>query len=416
MAPVGEVMWSWATALNGSISPEFVVFSLFFFLFFILFALCTDCERHSFELRDNDVEVETTQSHLISVVKLKTPAAKENPVINDIKKDEREFSAKHQESVIHIPEQIPAPDQQGTLSEVQKTTPELHSIPAPLSVEEVYPPLQLIPAPAYFEITLEAPVTKSLQPVDASSMDSPMLNSHEDAPVVKDIDTLKPDAPVDAPTWAIPIEKQVTHLEASITNQLRHVAILNDTDPVNIAVTDNTDHFRFPIMSELDLLEAPAEFTTTATESTDTVFPSYMAIGKLVQKSSPAPLPNNEPITTSFMVPVEKHLSDSGWNPIYSREAPSPPEGWLWIIRQGHLHQQRIDEQAPHQEDDPDVTPTYQAGRKGGQPKPAHRRATAAEDPTMEDDPDGHDGHSWQGMRGRRHPPHRMQRRWGPGV
>lgn len=88
MAPVaGAVAGSWA---GSSVSSEFGVLFLLLLLLLSIFlaALCSDCGRRSFDLGDTGVE--RTPSVLIKV-KLED-TARENPMINDIKNDEKESS------------------------------------------------------------------------------------------------------------------------------------------------------------------------------------------------------------------------------------------------------------------------------------------------------------------------------------
>ncbi|XP_045573109.1 uncharacterized protein isoform X2 [Salmo salar] len=428
MAPVGEVMGSWAVSVSKSFSPEVIVFSLLFLLLsIILLALCTICGRQSFELQDGGGEVERTQSRLMRVVKLEdTLAARENPMINDIRKNERDFSPIPEDSV---PEQLPAEqdgirlnpwrshrvatDQQGDslgalqiangtpvammtispsppttvdigdLRDVLNFTPELHSIPAPISVVEDDSPLVSVPPPVSSGNTLDTPIMNVLHTLvlDAPIVDSPIMDS--------------------------PIMHSLASVDVPIGNSLEPVdiPIVNDTDPLNI-----------PIVNDLDLLEAPAEFssnfiaqleeegqvegkdqrpflgvqpkhtyeifgeltpdepsvevdlttpgyqtiaelvhesttqpdndTTMVTMPSDLASPDYEIIGELVQQLSATTLPDNEPIKTtgtdpgegldltsplSLVEEVEDGLSDRGWNPMYARvsrklsKCPTPP-------------------------------------------------------------------------------------------
>ncbi|XP_054876995.1 uncharacterized protein LOC129352149 isoform X3 [Poeciliopsis prolifica] len=65
----------------------FLLLILLILLSIFLTALCSDCNRNSFELQDS--ETEKRPSALIRVVKLEE--VKENPMIGEIQKDEREF-------------------------------------------------------------------------------------------------------------------------------------------------------------------------------------------------------------------------------------------------------------------------------------------------------------------------------------
>ncbi|XP_064784018.1 uncharacterized protein LOC135508045 isoform X1 [Oncorhynchus masou masou] len=267
MAPVGEFMGSWA--VSKSFSIEVVVFSLLFLLLsIILLALCTICGRQSFELQDSGGEVGRTQSQLMRVVKLEDAlSARENPMINDIRKNERDFSHIPEE---RVPEQLPAeqngirfkpgrsrrvaPEQQGDslgvlkmangtpvammtisppppttvdigdLRDVLNFTPGLHSIPAPISVVEDDSPLESVPPPVYSGDTLDTPIMNVLHTL---VLDAPIVD-----PLI--IDTL---VSVDAP-------------------------IVNSLEPVDIHIVNDTDPLNIPIVNDLDLLEAPAEFSS----------------------------------------------------------------------------------------------------------------------------------------------------------
>ncbi|XP_073320694.1 uncharacterized protein [Pagrus major] len=84
MAAVGsEVTCSWFLS-SGVVS----FFILLLLLSIFLTALCSDCRRRSFELRDP--EVDRNPSSLIRVVKLEEAmGARENPMINEIQNDEK---------------------------------------------------------------------------------------------------------------------------------------------------------------------------------------------------------------------------------------------------------------------------------------------------------------------------------------
>ncbi|XP_032417405.1 uncharacterized protein LOC116719226 [Xiphophorus hellerii] len=84
MAAVGaEATGSWF------LTPEvFLLLILIILLSIFLTTLCSDCNRNSFELQDS--KTEKPPSALIRVVKLEE--VKENPMIGEIQKDEREFS------------------------------------------------------------------------------------------------------------------------------------------------------------------------------------------------------------------------------------------------------------------------------------------------------------------------------------
>ncbi|XP_040894159.1 uncharacterized protein si:ch73-204p21.2 [Toxotes jaculatrix] len=85
MAAVGAgVTGSWFLS-SGVVS----FFILLLLLSIFLTALCSDCTRHSFELRDS--ETDKNPSALIRVVKLEeTVVVRENPMISEIQNDEKE--------------------------------------------------------------------------------------------------------------------------------------------------------------------------------------------------------------------------------------------------------------------------------------------------------------------------------------
>ncbi|XP_056229302.1 uncharacterized protein si:ch73-204p21.2 [Seriola aureovittata] len=87
MAAVGaEVTASWFLS-SGVVG--FLIILLLLSIF--LMALCSNCGRRSFELRDS--ETDKNPSALIRVVKLEdTREARENPMISEIQNDEKEFT------------------------------------------------------------------------------------------------------------------------------------------------------------------------------------------------------------------------------------------------------------------------------------------------------------------------------------
>ncbi|KAJ8393034.1 hypothetical protein AAFF_G00069380 [Aldrovandia affinis] len=91
MAPVGALVSSWAAA--GSLSPEFILTSLLFlFALATLLAVCSQCSKYSFEVKEN-CEIERSSSVLIRVVNLEGSTwTVENPGANDITKDEQDHS------------------------------------------------------------------------------------------------------------------------------------------------------------------------------------------------------------------------------------------------------------------------------------------------------------------------------------
>lgn len=119
MAPVEAVIGSWGAPWSSSL--EVAVFSLFVLLLlcFIFLALCAYCERNSFELRDTIAE--RSQSTLIRMVRLEdAQAARENPMINEITRDEKDPGPMFQRQATSSPGQnhsskaqwspTPAPD------------------------------------------------------------------------------------------------------------------------------------------------------------------------------------------------------------------------------------------------------------------------------------------------------------------
>ncbi|XP_014890993.1 uncharacterized protein LOC106949333 isoform X2 [Poecilia latipinna] len=76
-----------ATGLWFPTPGLFLILLLLLLLSIFLTALCSDCNRNSFELQDS--KTEKPPSALIRVVKLEE--VKENPMIGEIQKDEREF-------------------------------------------------------------------------------------------------------------------------------------------------------------------------------------------------------------------------------------------------------------------------------------------------------------------------------------
>ncbi|XP_041710816.1 calphotin isoform X1 [Coregonus clupeaformis] len=326
MVQVREVMGSWAAPGLGSFSSEVVVFSLLFLLLSIILALCTNCRRHSFELRDGGEEVDRTQSQLVRVVRAGTGnnnddsyvltrvtlgmgvgaqksvkledalAARENPMINDIRKDERDFSPRPEDSVIGVPEQPPAeqygtrlkpwrshreaPDQGdssgaleiangspvamtirspsppttvdiGDLSDVLNFTPELHSIPAPIAMVEVDTPLESVSPPVYSEDTLDATIVSSLKPVEATIVDVSIMSSLEpvDVPILEPLDVpiVSSLEPVEDPIVDVHIMSSLELVEAPLVDlPIMDVPIVNSLEPVDA-----------PIVSSLEPVEAP---------------------------------------------------------------------------------------------------------------------------------------------------------------
>ncbi|XP_055719500.1 uncharacterized protein LOC129811851 isoform X1 [Salvelinus fontinalis] len=449
MAPVGEVMGSWAVSVSKSFSPEVVVFSLLFLLLsIILLTLCTICGRQSFELQDGGGRVERTQSQLMRVVRDKTSnnnddsyvltrvtqksvreevklentlAARENPMINDIRKNERDFSPIPEDSV---PEQLPAeqdgirikpwrshrvaPDQQGDslgslqiangtpvamttispsppttvdigdLREVLNFTPELRSIPAPISVVEDDSILESVPPPVYsgdtldtpimnvhHTLVLDAPFVDSLNMDSLASVDAPIVNSLEpvDIPIVNDTDPLNIPIVNDLDLLETPAEFSsnfIAQLEKegqvegedqgpSLGVRPQHTyEIFGELTPDEPSVEVDLTTPGYQTIAELvhESTTQPNDDTTMVTMPSDLASPDYEIIAELVQKLSATTLPDNEPIKTtgtdpgedldltsplSLVEEVEDGLSDRGWNPMYARvsrklsRCPTPP-------------------------------------------------------------------------------------------
>ncbi|CAB1331087.1 unnamed protein product, partial [Coregonus sp. 'balchen'] len=388
MAPVGEVMGSWAVSASESFSPEVVVFSLLFLLLsIILLALCTNCGRQSFELHDGGEEVERTQSQLMRVVRDRTAnnnddsyvltrvtqksvkleddlAARENPMINDIRKDERDFSHIPEDS---IPEQLPAeqdgsrfkpsrshreaPDEQGDspgalqiangtpvamtiispsppttvdigdLRDVLNFTAELRSIPAPISVVEVDTPLESVPPPVYSGDTLDAPIMNA--PAEFSS---------------NFIAQLEEEGQVEG-------EEQGPSLGVRPQHTYEIIGELTPDEP-SVEVDLATPGYQTIAELVHESTTQPDDDTTMVTEPTDLASPGYEIKAELVQQSSATTLPDYEPIITTVTDPgegldltsplslveeEEEGLSDRGWNPMYARvsrklnKCPTPP-------------------------------------------------------------------------------------------
>nr|XP_020458264.1 uncharacterized protein LOC109961630 [Monopterus albus]XP_020458265.1 uncharacterized protein LOC109961630 [Monopterus albus] len=87
MAAVGaEVISSWL------LSPGVAGFFILLLLAVFLTALCSDCNRRTFEL--SDAEADKNPPQLIKVVKLEdTMVARENPMISEIQNDEKKISS-----------------------------------------------------------------------------------------------------------------------------------------------------------------------------------------------------------------------------------------------------------------------------------------------------------------------------------
>lgn len=98
MAAVGaEVAGSWL--LSSGVAGFFILLLL---LSIFLTALCSDCNKRSFELRES--EADKNPSTLIRVVKLEEAmVARENPMINEIQNDEKDFTPSEENTVSFTP-------------------------------------------------------------------------------------------------------------------------------------------------------------------------------------------------------------------------------------------------------------------------------------------------------------------------
>lgn len=98
MAAVGaEVAGSWF--LSSGVAGFFILLVL---LSIFLTALCSDCNKRSFELRES--EANKNPSTLIRVVKLEEAmVARENPMINEIQNDEKDFNPGQENTVSFTP-------------------------------------------------------------------------------------------------------------------------------------------------------------------------------------------------------------------------------------------------------------------------------------------------------------------------
>ncbi|XP_064809583.1 uncharacterized protein LOC135525714 isoform X3 [Oncorhynchus masou masou] len=210
-------------------------------------------------------------------------------MINDIRKDESDFSPRLEDSVIGVPEQPPAdqdvtwlkpwrshreaPDQGdspsalqianrtplammdispsppttvdiGDLSDVLNFTPELHFIPAPVAMVEVDTPLESLSPPVYSEDTLDATIVSSfepvavpiLEPVDAPIVDHPIM----DVTIVNSLEPLQATI-VDAPIMSS--LEPVEHADATV---------INDLDILNAPV--GLENLDAPVINSLDTL------------------------------------------------------------------------------------------------------------------------------------------------------------------
>ncbi|XP_036067277.1 uncharacterized protein si:ch73-204p21.2 [Oryzias melastigma] len=95
-----------ASSLSSGLVPAFVLLLL---LTIFLTALCSDCNRRSFELKDP--ESAKSPPALIRVVRLEE--VRENPMIQEIQKDEKEFHPKEEtpSSPFHIQQGEPKTDE-----------------------------------------------------------------------------------------------------------------------------------------------------------------------------------------------------------------------------------------------------------------------------------------------------------------
>ncbi|KAG7465769.1 hypothetical protein MATL_G00157050 [Megalops atlanticus] len=192
MAPVGAHVAGLAAA--SSFTPELLIASqvLLFILLVTLLIICTQCGRHSFQLEESS-EKERKSSTLIRVVKLEEAAeSRENPVINDIVKDEEVPSPTSENGSVQTPLEITAwrrhtgvPNHQGHTGD----TPNTHVTPVitdpvsgdttPPATDPPFVPLTFAPVVTPLmeqEVALQsAPPTVSAHPPDAEpgGADSP---------------------------------------------------------------------------------------------------------------------------------------------------------------------------------------------------------------------------------------------------
>lgn len=109
MAAVGAALTGSGFLPSGLVG----LFILLLLLSVFLTALCGDCNRHSFELHDS--KAEKHPSALIRVVKLEE--VKENPMMAEIQKDEKEFRPEGDPAV------SPPGSQQGALQTLPEPSP-----------------------------------------------------------------------------------------------------------------------------------------------------------------------------------------------------------------------------------------------------------------------------------------------------
>ncbi|KAM8888891.1 uncharacterized protein ACB058_006090 [Synchiropus picturatus] len=82
------------------LSPGVAFFIIILFIVSVfLTALCSDCTKRSFELQEP--ELEKNASDLVRVVKLEE-VARENPMINEMQNDEKEFKSDEEKSTSNV--------------------------------------------------------------------------------------------------------------------------------------------------------------------------------------------------------------------------------------------------------------------------------------------------------------------------
>ncbi|KAM9571525.1 uncharacterized protein ACWYII_048627 isoform 2-T6 [Salvelinus alpinus] len=210
-------------------------------------------------------------------------AARENSMINDIRKDESDFSPRPEDSVIGVPEQPPAeqdvtwlkpwrshrqaPDQGdspsalqianrthmamtiispsppttvdiGDLSDVLNFTPELHFIPAPIAMVEVDTPLESLSPPVYSEDTLDATIVSSFEPVAVPILE-PLV-----VPIVSILE------PVEVPNVDLPI------MDVTIVNSLEPLQAPIVDAPI-VSSLEPVEHADATVINDLDIPNAP---------------------------------------------------------------------------------------------------------------------------------------------------------------
>nr|XP_023842605.1 calphotin isoform X2 [Salvelinus alpinus]XP_023842606.1 calphotin isoform X2 [Salvelinus alpinus] len=220
-------------------------------------------------------------------------------MINDIRKDESDFSPRPEDSVIGVPEQPPAeqdvtwlkpwrshrqaPDQGdspsalqianrthmamtiispsppttvdiGDLSDVLNFTPELHFIPAPIAMVEVDTPLESLSPPVYSEDTLDATIVSSFEPVAVPILE-PLV-----VPIVSILE------PVEVPNVNVHIVSSFEPVEVpNVDLPIMDVTIVNSLEPLQAPIVDApivsslepVEHADATVINDLDIPNAP---------------------------------------------------------------------------------------------------------------------------------------------------------------